>query len=77
MAGCPARISIHVLWGMKQKNTVLAVGKSILNRASKTDIGALMLEHGGGHEAAGTCQVGNDQADAVLAKLAKTINREG
>jgi nanoRNase/pAp phosphatase (c-di-AMP/oligoRNAs hydrolase) len=56
---------------------VLAVGKSILNRASKTDIGALILEHGGGHEAAGTCQVGNDQADAILAKLVKTINREG
>ncbi len=71
-------ISIHVMWGLRKQNTVFAVGKSILNRTSKTDIGALMLEYGGGgHEAAGTCQVGNDQADATLAKLVKTINQDG
>src|SRR3978361_2264430 len=27
-----ANISIHVLWGLKKKNTVFATGKSILNR---------------------------------------------
>jgi len=36
-------ISIHVLWGVKQQNTVFATGKSILNRSSKTNIGELML----------------------------------
>jgi nanoRNase/pAp phosphatase (c-di-AMP/oligoRNAs hydrolase) len=37
-----------------------------------------MLEYGGGgHEAAGTCQVRNDEADAILAKLVKTINQDG
>jgi len=71
-------ISIHVLWGANKQNTVFAVGKSILNRTSKINIGALMLEYGGGgHEAAGTCQVGNDVADATLAKLVKTINQDG
>jgi nanoRNase/pAp phosphatase (c-di-AMP/oligoRNAs hydrolase) len=34
-------ISIHVLWGVKQQNTVFAIGKSILNRSSKTNVGAL------------------------------------
>lgn len=71
-------ISIHVMWGVKKQNTVFAIGKSILNRTSKTDIGALTLEYGGGgHEAAGTCQVSNDAADATLARLVKTIIQDG
>jgi nanoRNase/pAp phosphatase (c-di-AMP/oligoRNAs hydrolase) len=28
---------------------------------------------GGGHEAAGTCQIANDDAEAVLAELIATI----
>ncbi len=73
-----ANISIHVMWGVKGQNTVFATGKSILNRTSKTDIGALMLKYGGGgHEAAGTCQVSSDEADATLAQLVKTINQDG
>ena len=68
------RVSIHVLWGLKQQNTVFAVGRSIIDRSSKVDIGALMLQRGGGgHEAAGTCQIPNDQAEAVLAELVATI----
>jgi nanoRNase/pAp phosphatase (c-di-AMP/oligoRNAs hydrolase) len=68
------RVSIHVLWGLRQQNTVFAVGRSILDRSSQLDIGALMLAHGGGgHEAAGTCQIGNDQAEAVLTELVETI----
>jgi len=41
-------VSIHVLWGRNKQNTVLAVGKSILNKTSETHIGNLMLENGGG-----------------------------
>ena len=71
-------ISIHVMWGLKNQNTVFAVGKSILDRSSKTDVGALMLKYGGGgHEAAGTCQVKNTDADATLIKLIEAINRDG
>ncbi len=71
-------ISIHVLWGLKQQNTVFATGKSILNRSSKTNIGELMLQYGGGgHQNAGTCQVGNDQAEQVLAALIARINADG
>lgn len=73
-----ANISIHVLWGVQKQNTVFAVGKSIINRTSKTDIGELMLKHGGGgHNAAGTCQVANDQADAVLHSLISKIRADG
>lgn len=71
-------ISIHVLWGLKQQNTVFATGKSIIDRSSKTDVGNLMLEYGGGgHLAAGTCQVDNDRAEAVLGELIKRINADG
>jgi len=73
-----ANISIHVLWGVKKQNTVLATGKSIVNRSSKTSIGDLMLQYGGGgHANAGTCQVSNDQAGQVLQKLIQKINADG
>jgi len=71
-------ISIHVLWGVQKQNTVFATGKSIIDRGSKTNVGELMLEYGGGgHQAAGTCQVDNDQAAATLAALIATINQAG
>lgn len=63
-------LSIHVMHGLKQQNTVLAVGKSILNRSSKARIGDVLLAYGGGgHDAAGTCQVPNHTADRVLREL--------
>lgn len=72
-----ASISCHVMWGRAKQNTVLAFGKSIFDRSNPTNIGELMLEHGGGgHHAAGTCQIDNEAADSVLASLAKRINQE-
>jgi nanoRNase/pAp phosphatase (c-di-AMP/oligoRNAs hydrolase) len=71
-------ISIHVMWGVQKQNTVLATGKSILNRSSNTNIGELMLFYaGGGHESAGTCQIANEKADHVLQELITTINADG
>lgn len=71
-------ISIHVMWGVQKQNTVFATGKSILDRSSKTNVGELMLKYGGGgHQAAGTCQVANDQAEAKLAEIIATINADG
>jgi len=71
-------ISIHILWGVQKQNTVFATGKSILDRSSKTNVGELMLEFGGGgHQAAGTCQVDNDQAAATLQTLIARINADG
>jgi nanoRNase/pAp phosphatase (c-di-AMP/oligoRNAs hydrolase) len=71
-------ISIHVLWGLKQQNTVFAIGKSIVNRSSKTNIGELCLKYnGGGHEKAGTCQIENEKADEVLKELVAQITADG
>ena len=71
-------ISIHVLWGFQKQNTVFATGKSIVNRSSKTNVGALMLKYGGGgHNAAGTCQIAHEDAPRVLEELIHQINQDG
>ena len=71
-------ISIHVLWGLRQQNTVFATGRSIVDRGSKTNVGELMLRYGGGgHDAAGTCQVDNEDAERVLGELVAAINADG
>ena len=70
-------ISMHILWGLKQQNTVFATGKSILDRSSRTNVGELMLAYeGGGHDAAGTCQVSNTRAPKVLGELIERINAD-
>jgi len=71
-------ISIHVLWGLKQQNTVLACGKSILNRSSATNIGELMLAYGGGgHTKAGTCQIANEDAEKTIKALVERMTKDG
>jgi nanoRNase/pAp phosphatase (c-di-AMP/oligoRNAs hydrolase) len=71
-------ISIHVMWGVHKQNTVFATGKSILDRRSKTNVGELMLKYGGGgHQAAGTCQIANDRAAETLQALIRQINTDG
>ncbi|MEB3831199.1 exopolyphosphatase [Phormidium sp. CCY1219] len=71
-------ISMHVMWGLKKQNTVFAVGKSIFNRTSKTNIGELMLEYGGGgHANAGTCQIENEKAEQVKQELIERITAAG
>ncbi|MHC5001885.1 MAG: exopolyphosphatase [Planctomycetota bacterium] len=71
-------ISMHVIWGLKRQNTVFAVGKSIFNRTCPANVGELMLEYGGGgHSAAGTCQIANDDADRVKAELIARIGAAG
>ncbi|ABK45451.1 exopolyphosphatase-related protein [Magnetococcus marinus MC-1] len=71
-------ISMHVLWGKDRKNTVFALGKSIFNRTSKTNIGELCLKYGGGgHHAAGTCQVPNADYMRVQQELMRAILADG
>ncbi|MDB5807841.1 MAG: putative exopolyphosphatase-like protein [Betaproteobacteria bacterium] len=73
-----ANMSIHCMWGPEKAKTVFATGKSIVNRSSKTNVGELMLKHGGGgHMNAGTCQVSNEAAEGVLQDLITIINADG
>jgi nanoRNase/pAp phosphatase (c-di-AMP/oligoRNAs hydrolase) len=71
-------ISIWVVDGRAKLNCVFACGHSIINRTSKTNVGELMLAHGGGgHHAAGTCQVPYDDADKELQSLIDAMKAAG
>jgi len=70
-------ISIHMMWGLNKQNIVFATGKSIIDRGCRTNVGALMLQYGGGgHEAAGTCQIGIEQYEQVRDELIARICAE-
>ena len=73
-----ANISIHVVWGKDKQNIVFSTGKSIINKSSKTNIGELMLSYGGGgHKAAGGCQIDIEDSKKVLEELIEKINQDG
>lgn len=67
-------VSVAVSQAPRPGFVEIAVGRSILHRGSTVNIGAMLLEYGGGgHAAAGTCQVPDARADevteAVVARL--------
>lgn len=71
-------VSVWLIDGRNQQNCVFAVGHSIINRSSQTDVGSLMLKYGGGgHRAVGTCQVPYAAADATLRELVSTLKADG
>jgi len=71
-------ISIWIVDGRNKQNCVFAVGHSIINRSSETDVGSLMLKYGGGgHKAVGTCQVPYGDTDRVLSELVSSIKKDG
>lgn len=70
-------VSIHAMRGFQNQNVVYAVGKSIFNKTSPSNIGKLMLEYGGGgHQAAGTCQIDHAMAGEVLEALVEKLNAD-
>lgn len=69
-------ISVHVAWGFNKQNTAVMIGKSIINKNSKVDIGELCLKYGGGgHANAGTCQLDNDKIDSELPAIIDALNK--
>jgi nanoRNase/pAp phosphatase (c-di-AMP/oligoRNAs hydrolase) len=67
-------LSIHRMWGLRRQNTVFAIGKSILDRSAKMNLGSLCLRYGGGgHASAGTCQVENTWSDRILDEIVRTL----
>lgn len=71
-------ISIWVVDGKNKQNVAIAVGHSILNRTSNTNVGSLMLKYGGGgHAKVGTCQVPYDDASKVLEDLVEAMKKDG
>jgi nanoRNase/pAp phosphatase (c-di-AMP/oligoRNAs hydrolase) len=73
-----ANIQVRIFDGRKGEFVVCAVGHSIFNRTSKTDVGQLMDRYGGGgHRGAGTCQLPLADAEAKLAEIIGQIRKDG
>ncbi|HEV7767979.1 MAG TPA: exopolyphosphatase [Thermoanaerobaculia bacterium] len=73
-----ANIQVRVFEGRRGEFVVCAVGHSIFNRTSKTDVGKLMDHYsGGGHRGAGTCQLPLAEAEAKLKEIVETIKKDG
>ena len=69
------QMSVHVTWGFRKQNTAVMIGKSIINKGSKVNIGDLCLKYGGGgHANAGTCQLENGVVDAELPNIIEALN---
>ncbi len=68
--------SIHLLPGVENKNSVLALGASIFNRPKLNMRDLVETYGGGGHEHAATCQVAHEEADEVLENIVADIKAE-
>ena len=56
----------------------MQLGVWAFDRSSNTDIGELCLKYGGGgHAAAGTCQIDTADAEQVLGELIERITVDG
>lgn len=70
-------ISVHEIWGKNKRNVVFAAGKSIFNKTSKMNIGEFMLQYdGGGHVAAGTCQVPVSDAEQIREEIITAMTQD-
>ncbi|HVA33461.1 MAG TPA: exopolyphosphatase [Candidatus Baltobacteraceae bacterium] len=73
-----ANVSVRVADGHDGTYVAIQVGRSILNRGCKTNVGALMAKFGGGgHEGAGTCQPRVEDVDRVLGEILEALERNG
>lgn len=71
-------VSVRVIWGRGKQNVVFTVGHSIVNRTSKTNVGSLMLEYGGGgHDVVGTCQVAEPGWEKNLGEIVGRMKADG
>lgn len=73
-----ANISLTIQDGREGRNVAVALGHSIFNRTSKTNVGALCANYGsGGHVGAGTIQFTHAEADEKIAEIVERIKKDG
>lgn len=71
-------IEIRLEWDKAKENVSFSCGHSILRRTSKTDVGKLMYQYGGGgHEKAGSCRVPADKWEQVLEEILEKMQQDG
>lgn len=70
-----AKISIHISWDSKKEFLNIAIGKSIFDKSSSVNIGSICEKYGGGgHNNAGTCQIGSENADEIISAIIQDCN---
>jgi len=73
-----ANVSLRVHWGPSREHVAAAVGHSIFNRTSRTNVGELMSRFGGGgHKGAGTCLLPAATAEAQIAQMLAALKKDG
>ncbi len=71
-------IQVRVFDGKKGEFVVCALGHSIFNRTSKTDVGKLMDRYGGGgHRGAGTCQLPIAGSEEKISEIIAQCKKDG
>lgn len=71
-------IEVRLGWDKEKKNVYISCGHSIINRTSKTNVGKLMYQYGGGgHEKVGSCRVPADQYEKVVADIVEKMKEDG
>lgn len=73
-----ANIQIRIFDGKKGEFVVVALGHSIFNRTSKTDVARLTDKYGGGgHRGAGTCQLPLKVAEEKIREIIAAVRKDG
>ena len=73
-----ATVAVRVQWGPGREKVAVSAGRSILNRTSRANLGVLMSVYGGGgHAGAGACLLPAASADAKIAEIVSTLQRNG
>lgn len=69
-------VSLWIVDGFQKQNCAIACGHSILNKTCETHVGHLMRQYGGGgHGAAGTCQVPYADADRIIQEIVESFKQ--
>ena len=70
-------VSVHILRGVENKNSVFALGKSIFHKHEALNMRDIAsVYHGGGHSDAATCQVAHHESDAVLHDIVSRLQQQ-
>jgi hypothetical protein len=71
-----ANVAVRVQWDAGREGVAVSAGRSIFNRTSRANLGVLMsLYGGGGHAGAGACRLLPATADAKIAEIVSTLER--
>lgn len=71
-----ATLSMRIHWSPRKEGVIVSVGRSILNRSSRTNVGVLLsIYGGGGHAGAGSCMMPPDKADTVIPEILTGLKR--